>query len=350
MYEQYSAPNFERRNSQQTVINESITSQDSQSFPLTDMSSSSTVYRSLYAEQMSHLTNYANKLAQYANTDVMLIVVREEPSSTNLSLPQKNIFTFASLKLQPLLARIEKDPRFIFLTRTGGPPNPDLSVVINTLSLVLLAFSLLSSLIILGSVLAGIVISATMLVSSISLLIWGRVMTQRKSPTKYQPLEDEMDQEPPLHGSHKENRTSGNLLDSTKRGEITNLEAAMTSVACDISTNGTKILFHLESEGATSNYGSSELKSIFGQCQDIFSMEENEQGEPQTAIRNLDKRMDYWILCLIFSTIILFDIMMYFKWYTVENIEVFGVSSVYCMFFDSIFAVRLLYMYSNGIE
>jgi hypothetical protein len=79
-------------------------------------------------------------------------------------------------------------------------------------------------------------------------------------------------------------------------------------------------------------------------------MEENEQGEPQTAIRNLDKRMDYWILCLIFSTIILFDIMMYFKWYTVENIEVFGVSSVYCMFFDSIFAVRLLYMYSNGIE
>lgn len=354
MHEHNLVPDFERRNSQQTVIDEDTNpSPDYQSFPLNEMNlgSSLTVYRSLYAEQMFHLTKYVNKLAQYPNTEVMLIIIRDEPSENIfVNFPPKKVFTFASPKLQPLLARIERDPRFRRLSYNVNPQgNEDLSQIVTPLSLVLLGFSLLLSLIVLGSVLVGLVFTSSLLVSSLSLFLWGRVMAQRKSPTKYQPLDDEMDhemdQEPVLHGSHKEDITSSHL--PANRAEITNLQAAVTGIACEIFTNGTKILFHLESEEATFDYGSSDLKEIYAHCRNISSVEEE---EPQRTARRLDKRSDYMILCMVFSTIIAFDIAVYFKWYTVENIEVFGASACYCMIFNVIFGVRLLYMYSNGME
>jgi hypothetical protein len=339
MHEQDLALGFERRNSQQAVINESNTSPDSQSFP-TDMNVGSTVYRSLYAEQVSHLTKYVNKLAQYPDIDVMLIVVSEEPSGTNfLGLPQKNIFTFASLKLQPLLARIERDPRFGILSRTDDLQGDDLAVFANVVSSILLAFSLLLSLSILASVFCGVVLTATVFVSSLAMFLWGRVMVQRKSQTEYQPSEHEMDQNPDLYDS-KENVTSSNS--PAKQAEIANLQAAITGVACDISTNGTKVLFRLESEEATFSYGSSKLKKILA---NISSHE-----EPQTTIRNLDKRIDYMVLCMVFSTAIVFDITMYFKWYYGVFNEIFICSAFIFMIFNSIFAARLLYMYANGIE
>ena len=354
MYEHNLVPGFERRNSQQTVINEDTNqSPDYQSFPLNDINvgSSLTVYRSLYAEQMFHLTKYVNKLAQYPNTEVILIIIRDEPSENSIvNLPQKKVFTFASSKLQPLLARIERDSRFRRLAHTvNSQGDMDLPDAITPISLVLLGFSLLLSLTILGSGFVGIVATTTMLVSSLSLFLWGRVMAQRKSPTKYQALGDEMDpemdQEPVLNGSHKEDLTSSHL--PANRAEITNLQAAITGIACEISTNGTRILFHLEREEATINYGSSGLKDILGSCRRTSSVEEE---EPQTTTRRLDKRIDYKILCVVFSTVTVFDIAVYFKWNTVENIEVFAVSACYCMIFNVIFGVRLLYMYSNGME
>lgn len=357
MYEHNLVPGFERRNSQQTVIDEDINpSPDYPSFPLNDMNmgSSLTVYRSLYAEQMFHLTKYVNKLAQYPNTEVLLIIIREEPSENSVvNLPRKKVFTFASSKLQPLLARIERDHRFRQLSyAVNHQVKEDLSQIVTTISLVLLGWALIFFLKVLGSVLIGIVSTTTTLVSSLSLFLWGRVMAQRKSPTKYQALGDEMDpemdQEPVLNGSHKEDLTSSHL--PANRAEITNLQAAITGIACEISTNDTKILFHLESEETTTNYGSSGLKDILGSCRNGSSVEEE---EPQRTTRRLDKRTDYMILCVVFSTVIVFDIAVYFKWNTVEDIAIFAVFAVfacYCMIFNVIFVLRLLYMYSNGME
>ena len=350
MYEYNLVPGFERRNSQQTVIDDNP-SPDYQSFPLNDINvgSSLTVYRSLYAEQMFHLTKYVNKLAQYPNTEVILIIIRDEPSENSIvNLPQKKVFTFASSKLQPLLARIERDHRFRQLSHTVNPQgNGNLLQTVTALSFILLAFTLGLSLTILLSVLIGSVFTTTLLVSSLSLFLWGRVLKQRKSPTKYQALGDEMDPEMDpesvLNGSHKE--ISSHL--PANRAEITSLQAAITGIACEISTNRTKILFHLESEETTFDYGSSDLKVILGSCRNISSVEEE---EPQRTARRLDKRIDYKMLCLVFSTVIVFDVAAYFKWNTVEHVEVFAVSACYCMIFNVIFGVRLLYMYSNDIE
>lgn len=352
MHEHNLAPGFERRNSQQTVIDEDTNPfPDFKSYSLTDMNvgSSQTVYRSLYAEQMFHLTKYVDKLAQYPNTEVMLIFIRDEPSENNLlTLSRKNVFTFTSLKLQPLLTKIERDPRFRCLSNTVNPQgNTDLPAIMTPLSYVLLGLSLFLSLTVLASVLVGMVLTTTAFVSFLSLFLWCRIMAQRKSPTEYQRLDDEMDQESVSHGSHKEDLTSSHLPGPAKQAEVTNLEAAITSLACDISTNGAKLLFHLECEEHTFDYGSSDLRNIFAHCRNTFSVEEE---EPQSTARRLDRRIDYMVLCVVFSTFIAFDIAVYYQWSTVENIEVFGVSAFYCMIFNVNWVIRLLYMCCNGIQ